>query len=158
MWCDGMWCHMTWGEVMWCDVMWCDMMWCLCDVMWWNAMQCNIYVHAGLTFGAIMLALCLQSVVYYRKVRFWDANWIVPRTTSDCIWSNRATRILMFLSYVWPDLRGLHNAGFCCQACQIRMVLIMLYGIYFMKHFCIMSLLRQTPTTNGSSMWVLCDT
>ena len=28
--------------------------------------------------------------------------------------------MLMFLSIVRPDLRGLHNAGFCCLACQRR--------------------------------------
>ena len=32
--------------------------------------------------------------------------------------------MLMFLSLVRPDLRGLHNAGFCCQAYQIRMTTV----------------------------------
>ena len=31
---------------------------------------------------------------------------------------------------------------------NIKMVLVMLYGIYFIKHFFIMSLLRQDPTTD----------
>ena len=56
--------------------------------------------------------------------------------------------MLMFLCLVRPDLRGLHNAGFCCQACQIRMLLIMHYGIYFIKHFVITSQLQQAPTTH----------
>ena len=96
-------------------------------------MWCKIYVHAGLTSGAIMLALCLKSGMRYRKVRVWDAVWIIPQTTSVCLRSNWATRMLMFLSSVRPDLHGLHNAGFCYRACQIRMVLIMLYGIYFIN-------------------------
>ena len=97
-----------------------------------------------------MLALCLQSGMHYRKARIWDADWIVPRTTIRCIWSNWAIRMLMFLSLVRPDLRGLHYAGFCCQSCQIRMVLIMLYGIYFIKHFFILSQLRPTPITHAA--------
>ena len=28
--------------------------------------------------GAAILALCLQSDMLYRKIRFWDADWIVP--------------------------------------------------------------------------------
>ena len=56
--------------------------------------------------------------------------------------------MLMLLSLVRIYLRGLHNAGFCCRACQIRMVLIMLYRIYFIKHFFIMSQLRQDSTTD----------
>ena len=100
MWCNVMWCHVMWCDVtqcdvIWCDVMCCDVMWCdaiwcdvmWCDVMWCDMKWCKIYVHAGVTSGAIMLALCLQSGMHYRKVRFWDADWIVPRTTSDCIWS-----------------------------------------------------------------------
>ena len=85
--------------------------------------------------------------MHYRTVWIWDANWIVPRTTSGCIWSNWATSMLMFLSVVQPDLHGLHNAAFWCQACQIRMVLIMLFGIYFIKHFFILSQLLQAPST-----------
>ena len=46
-----------------------------------------MFVHARLRARAVTLALCLQSSMLYRKDPFWDADWLVPWTTSSHIWS-----------------------------------------------------------------------
>ena len=78
-------------------------------------MQCKIYVHTWLASGALTLAICLQSDMLYRKVRFCDTTW--PNGQRVIAHDQRLTVPRWCFCPFRPDLRGLLIAGFWGPIC-----------------------------------------